>query len=646
MNKRMFGQLNIDDTDTVLNAEWSGMILRELRCLAQSLHSAIEHSLAAAVMLMAVCFSLVFAISSFAADAPNGSISLTSGSNAAGNAATAGAGNGAGTENGSGTDTGDDSSAQAKTETEPTEHVTWTSCVISGSNIVIKGRQDGSITPSDTEVGKDTEFYLLELAPYEDSIANHRNIAHVQKADDVEFTIPLNSDTAAGGCRLYNRFLACVWTGKTYKVVSDTIYVTNPEAVAANKDAFKNPLTKKGLLIELNSVTDAFNLGVHNVIVNIPFDSLIGEGLTYEYEGETYHFDKNVVAEYDRTISTFSNKSMNVTAILLNRRSSKSGELIASDAKNVSGINYFNFNAGSEGGYKLIRAMASFLASRYNGRDNTHGLVQNWIIGNEINNQSWNYVGESSVKAYAAEYERAFRVFYTAIKAQQANARVYFSLDNNWNQGNDNKLKYTAKATLDAVASVISSHGNIDWNLAYHPYPVPMTEPEFWDDTETGQITDSVSTRVINFANLSVLTDYMQNASMLDRSGRVRHIILSEQGFTSQSATRGKVEKEQAAAFAYAYYLVDSNPYIDAFILSRQIDAPSEVRSSLAFGLWTTDAETDNNIRPYSPKYIWDVFKHIDDKNTTLRYSAFAKEIIGISKWSDVIPNFRWKKYE
>lgn len=524
---------------------------------------------------------------------------------------------------------------------EPTEHVTWDSCVINGSNIVIKGHQDGRITDPNTEAGSDGEFWLLELAPYEDSIANHRYIAHAQKGSSVEFTIPFNKED--GSSRLYNRFLVCVWTGTTYKIVSDSIYVTNPEAIAACRDAFRNPLTKKGLLVELPYVSDAFSLGVHNVIINIPFDSIIGSGINYTYEGETYHFDSNVIAAYDRMISAYSNKSMNVTAVLLNRKTDKAPELIAPGTKDVSGINYYNFNAGTEKGFKYLAAIASFLASRYNGRNADIGQIHNWIVGNEINNQHWNYVGSMSLDAYAIEYERGFRVLYNAIRSQQSETRVYFSIDNNWNQGNDDKLIYTAKATLDAVASVISKHGNIDWGLAYHAYPVPSVEPEFWDDYKTGLVTDNVSTtKVINFANLSLLTDYMQQDRLRDRSGNVRHIILSEAGFSSQSPTRGKVWKEQAAAYAYAYYIADSNPYIDAFILTRQVDSPSETASSLALGIWTTEDKEGTMPRPYTPKYIWDVFKHIDDYKTSLKYTEFAKEIIGISRWSEVIPNFRY----
>lgn len=39
-------------------------------------------------------------------------------------------------------------------------------------------------------------------------------------------------------------------------------------------------------------------------------------------------------------------------------------------------------------------------------------------------------------------------------------------------------------------------------------------------------------------------------------------------------------------------------------------------------------------------------YSDIDKKNATLEATEFAKPIIGISKWSDVVPNFKWKNLE
>ena len=167
-----------------------------------------------------------------------------------------------------------------------------------------------------------------------------------------------------------------------------------------------------------------------------------------------------------------------------------------------------------------------------------------------------------------------------------------------------------------------------------------MVEPEFWDDDQTGMVNDTENSPVVNFKNLHVLTDYFQKPELLTADGRVRHIILSEEGFTSQGASRGPVYDIQAAAFAYAYYLVDSNPYIDAFILNRQVDSITEVNTSCAFGLWTVDMSRPDKVIAVMPKNIYEVFKYIDT-NKSLKYTEFAKEIIGIESWSEVIPNFK-----
>ena len=256
-------------------------------------------------------------------------------------------------------------------------------------------------------------------------------------------------------------------------------------------------------------------------------------------------------------------------------------------------------------------------------------------------------MGKMDIDKYVTEYVRAFRVAYTAIKAQQANARVFFSIDMNWNDSNaDQKTMYSAKHILDKVNAEINRNGNIDWQLAYHPYPYPMTEPEFWDDHNTGAIVQNESTKIIDFENLNVLTDYLKASNFRNRAGEVRHIILSEQGFTAISPSRGNVEEQQAAAFAYAYYIADSNPYVDALILSRQVDAPLEVRSSCAFGLWACRMDVGDAIVATRRRKIWAVFRDIDKKAKTLEATEFAKPIVGIQKWSDVVPDFRWRSLE
>lgn len=532
------------------------------------------------------------------------------------------------------------------TETEAQEpliqvRASITGCAVTSdkNNIQISAKKDGEMT------GTDGRFYLFELKPYQKEIGNRRDyIGTATGNTDTSYTVSLNHGTAAD--RLYSSFVLAVYDGETFIEVSEPHYVTNPEAVASNTKEFKAPLTKKGLNIELHMLADAQELGVKHVGVNIAFHQILGSGIDYQYDGKTYHFSKDVIATYDKTISALSGKDMLVTAIILNGWNDATPNLIYPGTQKDANSFYYMFNVATEAGFEETRAIAAFLAERYNGTNTNYGKISNWIIGNEINNQQWNRMGSIDLDSYVLAYQKAFRVFYTAIKSTSSNDRVYFSLDYNWNHEIDGLLKYGGKNIVDTFNSMANRQGQMEWGLSYHPYPCPMIEPEFWDDDKTGLITFDYKSPVINFKNLDVLTNYFNQETLKTPSGHVRHIILTEQGFTANSATRGNVPQIQAAAFAYSYYLVDSNPNIDAYILSRQVDAPSEVNIGVSLGLWTCDMSKPNQIVALQRRKIWQVFKNIDKKDQTLDNTEFAKEIIGINKWTDVVPNFKWRSLE
>ena len=504
--------------------------------------------------------------------------------------------------------------------------------------------EDGTVVPPETEVPDDGYYYLFELQPYETGIGSRTDYAAwCDKTEKLKFSLPFSGGDSDP--RLYSRFVVALKIGDTYQAISAPIYVTNPGDVASFTEEYPEAMSKKGLLIELDMLGDAMELGVKHTTINIPYHHIIGGNLKYHYNGKDYYFNEELIASYDKMISSFSNKGIIVTAILLNGWNDAHPELHEAGLAKSSSAFYYGFNVSTPEGYETTRALFSFMAERYSGADYKHGRVSNWIVGNEVNNnKNWNYVGPMDLASYTKLYEKNFRVAYTAIKSRSKNARVFFSTDYEWKKQNTN-LQYAAKDFIDLFNAGISAEGNIEWGLAYHQYPYPMTEPEFWDDDQTGMVNETFESPVINFKNLHVLTDYFQQAHMRTAGGQVRHIILSEEGFTSDSISRGKVYDIQAAAFAYAYYLVDNNPYIDAFILNRQVDAITEVETSCAFGLWTVDMSRPDKVIAVMPKNIYQVFKHIDTRKS-LRYSEFAKSIVGISDWSEVIPGFDPEKYQ
>ena len=555
----------------------------------------------------------------------------------------------ASTDNGQTAETTAETAAEtteAPVKPAPTEFAHIYECAISGDQIVIDGQMEGSFSDS---AYYDNYLYLFEQKPYQRDLKGRTDYAAwITKGDALHFSIPLNHGTRSD--RLYSSFVVAVYDGEEYIQVSNEVYVTNPEVMAKYTEPYKTGQTKKGLLIQTTQtmIADAFELGVNHVIVNIPFSHILGSGIDYTYDGRTYHFSSDVLAVYDDTIRRMSEKNMTVTAVLLNDWNNATPQLYYPGVTRqpAGTANYYGFHVATEEGFETLKAIAAFLTERYSSLQSPYGRVSNWVIGNEINNQLWNYMGPMSLEQYMEEYVRAFRVFYTAIRSTSSTSRVFFSTDYNWLHEADGRLKYNAKDVLDTFNSMVVPGGPMDWELAYHPYSIPMVDPEFWNDAETGLIKNNASSPVVHMINLNVLTDYLQQPQFLMRSGKPRHVILSEQGFTSQSHSRGEVEELQAAAIAYAYYLADSNPLIDAFIMSRQVDAPSEVAASCSFGLWSCDMSKPNDIVPTMRKQSWTVYKNIDDRKRTLETTEKYKKYIGIEKWSDVIPDFKWKSQE
>ncbi len=509
------------------------------------------------------------------------------------------------------------------TETEAADFADITQCIIDPDTkrISITAQGDG-VPKSD-----DKYYYLFALNTFEDSIGEDSDyLAKDYKDNSVTFSAALNYNQA--GSRLFKKFAVAVKKDGKYVQVATPSYLTNPEAIAKYSSVFQQPGSKKGLLVDPNRMRggELDDLGVKQAAYNIPVARLLGPTtsaayptINYTYNGRTYALNGQVVAEYDLVFGTLTAKGITTTAIILNNYSGAYQQLIHPKARSGSTAPYYMFNGAEESGVEYMAAIASFLADRYSG--NSHGRISNWVIANEINaRKEWNYMAHTDIETYVEEYARAFRVFYTAIKSVSSSARVYISIDQQWDRNIKNNTNYDGRDILDVFNRNITSKGNIDWGVAQHPYNVPLTEARTWKASK--YVEHNAGTSMITMANIEVLVNYMRQAHFLNPSGEVRSILLSEQGYTSSAG-----QANQAAAFAYAYYKVEAYSDIDGFLLNRQTDAGEEVAQGLAFGL---------NDGGGNHKQIYNVFKYIDTPEHA-QYTDFAKDIIGISSWNEII---------
>lgn len=427
---------------------------------------------------------------------------------------------------------------------------------------------------------------------------------------------------------LFSRIIPALKIDDNFVRLGKSVYLSNPEALAENQEDYPALGSKKGLLLDptMLGTPELTDLGVKHTIYNIPLSHIMGETadptfptITYTYRGKNYQFNGAAINGYDGLFKYLADMGMSATAVVLNDWNEEHLELIHPEArKQESGAYYYMFNTVEESGVRTLEAVASFLAERYSSGE--HGMIHSWVIANEINqNRVWNYMDTRDVVHYTETFEKSLRIFYQAVKSHYAGGRVYFSIDHAWNSNEgDNKNFFNGKDVLEAFNAAALAHGNYDWGIAIHPYPEPLTRVNFWSQTYD----KSREAPHLSVMNLNVLTDMLSEDAYLDRSGEVRSVTITELGFSS-----GSGERLQAAAFAYCYYIVEANPYVDAFLMNRQTDAPEEVKAGLSFGVYEYDR---------SEKYIKDVFRYIDTERAG-EYTNFMLKILGAESLEEAL---------
>lgn len=493
----------------------------------------------------------------------------------------------------------------------------------------------------------DGKLYLFAIPAYENSISGYTPVASADYAGSgaCRFTVDLNNNTSSS--LLYNKFYVGVKQSGTYTAVTEGHYITNPEAIAPSNVARTEAASKKGIHMTMSIPTELEEMGMDHSYFGIAFQDFISNTETenaYTYNGKTYYFT-NLIKDYDNLISNMSRAGIVVTVTLCSEYRDGYEYLLHPDADQREGTSNYALNTTNQQGVEILAAATHFLAERYNGTNPAYGKVDNWIVGNEVNdNLQYYYMGEKKIDAYVQDYLRSFRVLHTAIKSAYSNANVYIGLQHRWNveYGTGD---YAGKDFIDLFNRYAKAQGNIDWGVSYHPYSFPMNDPDILNDgeatldqnnknTDGGEVRNELSTPIITMKNISVLTNYFHNPELLNPNGQVRSIILGEQGYTSYSNIYGKNEAKQAANIALAYYIAEMNEDIDAFLL-RTLTDENEGNEYFRFGLRDVDAAG----KPGNVKYAWEMYKYINTADT-FNYTNFAKDALNISDWSEVVPNW------
>ena len=501
-------------------------------------------------------------------------------------------------------------------------------------------------------VSDDNQLYLFAVPTYADSISGYTPVASVNYTGEgtYQFSVNLNANTIES--LLYSKFYIAAYSGGSFAALTDGNYITNAEVLASSRVPRTETASKKGIHVTLSIPTDIETLGVKHGFFNISFQDFISNeptDLAYTYNGKTFYFTP-VVYDYDNLISNMSKAGICVTITIINEYRSGYEYMLMPGVDVRSETANYAINTSTAQGMETVAAATHFLAERYNGNDTAYGKVDNWVVGNEVNdNLLYYYMGRQEIDTFVQEYLQSFRVIHTAVKSAYSNANVYICLQHRWNTENSTG-DYGGKDFIDIFNRYASAQGNIDWGLSYHPYSFPMNDPEILNDggasidaygnsLSGGEVTDQITTPLITMKNLHLLTNYFHNAPLLAPDGQVRSIILGEQGYTSYSNLYEKNEARQASNIALAYYIAEMNEDVDAFLLRTHVDE-NEGNDYFKFGLWSADSSG----YPAERKFAYETYRFIDTTKT-LEYTEYAKSALNIADWSEVVAGWNPQKF-
>lgn len=384
---------------------------------------------------------------------------------------------------------------------------------------------------------------------------------------------------------------------------------TIPAAAAPNEDPFPAAPNIKGLQVQM--ADDAIALGIHHAAINVNLTALLdlekkAGNPRMMADGMEYALNAGYLAALDRQIEPLSAKGVLVYTILLaypSKDAARDAIAVHADARKDYKYSVGAFNTATAEGRAYLKAVTEFLAERWNGAHPEHGRVWGWIVGNEVNSHfMWYNLGKQPLAGVVSEYEKAFRIVHSAVREASIHARLYVPFDHHWGiamNGISAEEAAPGRDFLDAFARTARERGDMDWHVAWHPYPEDLGNPRAWADAH---VTTDDDTPKVTFKNLEVLCRHLEKPE-LHWQGKTRRIILSEQGFHTLKSPDG--QSLQAAAYVYAWEKCLTLPTVDAFIYHRHVDHSQE--GGLNLGLWTHAPDTIAT--PFEKKKLYEVFR-------------------------------------
>ena len=507
------------------------------------------------------------------------------------------------------------------------EAVTALSAQISknGRYIEIKG----SFSPSDVSAYADRQLSLFAVAPGSFPGDDAAVLTNIKARDSISLQTSVPGDCRVGYVLAYEEDGA-------YVPVTEKAYISNPDALAKYTYDYPAVTGKKGLDVTL--FADAQLLGAAHTVIRVPVNEYLTEdeskAVRFKSGGTTYLFSKDKTAYLDHLVKTYSDAGMRVyiQLLLTKRAEGQPGYLYFPDAD--PSASYFAINTSSKEACDALYAFVSFLAGKYTAPGDG-GFCGSFILGSEVNSGRYtNSAGPMALSEYTEYYMRALRITDTAARSVYSNARVFVSVANNLNKPSydgsaDPMLDYSVMDFLSHLGRLVSSGGDIPWQLSIDPYNADRAKADF-RGAEGSEY--SYDARYVTMDNINIITSLLSQPAYLYGTER-RRVIIGEIAYPSGSGS-DDAQKAQAAAYALAYYKAAANDQIDAIIYTEQVDRVSD---PLNCGLYSRADGTDET--PSSQKSIYRVFKYIDTDYASVVTEPYLS-YYGLVYWGEAVSGY------
>lgn len=417
------------------------------------------------------------------------------------------------------------------------------------------------------------------------------------------------SRSEAGRDRIGSRWQIVEATGEAdvFEPISHASYATDLSGL--DNPALAPPPRLRGAkglggISPVFGLDDLVDLGVEHITVNFVITELLNDASaarqeSFTHNGRRWWLNSQRLFHVDQTLAFAAKHGITVAAIVL--LPTKDSDILIHPEASRAGV-YAMPNLDDPEAAEKYEAVLAMLAERYAG--GPRGRIDHWIMHNEIDyGWTWTNMGYQPLEVYLDTYVRSMRIAYLQARRFNPFAKVFVSLTHHWNVPYDEQWKtYPPREILYRLAQFTAAEGDFGWGVAYHPYPESLWNSRTWEDST---VQDDFDTPRITMKNIDVLQRFMKLPQMRDSAGRVRPVLLSEQGYHTDGYGEA-AQRDQAAALLYTWDRLRSVENVIAYDYHRWVDAAEE--GGLLLGLRTLP--TDG--RPAGDKKLgWEVFQAI-----------------------------------